>query len=57
MRSSGEKNAPKTTHAELDDEHRRRAGIEDNLVRISAGLENADDLINDLREAFDAVFA
>ena len=50
-------NSPKTTHAELDEEHRRRAGIEDNLVRISAGLENADDLISDLREAFDEVFA
>lgn len=50
-------NSPKTTHAELDDDHRRKAGIEDDLVRISAGLENADDLINDLREAFDEVFA
>lgn len=49
-------NAPKTTHAELDKEHLERAGIEENTVRISAGLENADDLIADLDAAFDYVF-
>ncbi len=49
-------NSPKTTHAEMDGEHLRRAGIETNTVRISTGLENADDLIADLEEAFDYVF-
>ncbi|MGM9936446.1 MAG: GNAT family N-acetyltransferase, partial [Candidatus Ornithomonoglobus sp.] len=49
-------NSPKTTHAELDSEHLKRAGIDVNTVRISAGLESADDLIRDLDEAFDFVF-
>ena len=49
-------NSPKTTHAELDETHLKNAGIETNTVRISAGLENADDLIADLEEAFIHVF-
>ena len=50
-------NSPKTTHAELDETHLKNAGIEANTVRISAGLENADDLIADLEEAFQHVFS
>ena len=50
-------NSPKTTHAELDPDHLKKAGIETNTVRISAGLESADDLIADLEEAFNYVFA
>ena len=49
-------NSPKTTHAELDPDHLKEAGIEVNTVRISAGLESSDDLIQDLEEAFKAVF-
>ena len=49
-------NSPKTTHAEMDEQHLKRAGIETNTVRISAGLESADDLIADLEAAFDYVF-
>ena len=49
-------NSPRTTHAELDAERLEKAGIDSNTVRISAGLENADDLIEDLEEAFDFVF-
>lgn len=49
-------NSPKTTHAELDENHLERAGIDASTVRISAGLENADDLIADLEEAFNDVF-
>ncbi len=49
-------NCPKTTHAELDGDHLRQAGIEEDTVRISAGLESADDLIADLEEAFSYVF-
>lgn len=50
-------NSPKTTHAELDEQHLKRAGIETNTVRISAGLESAEDLIADLEAAFEDVFA
>lgn len=49
-------NSPKTTHAELDKTHLKEAGIEENTVRISAGLESADDLIADLEDAFNYVF-
>ena len=32
-------------------EVRKAIGIDDGLVRISAGIEDADDLINDLQQA------
>jgi O-succinylhomoserine sulfhydrylase len=37
-----------TTHARLSPEAREMAGIKDGLVRISVGLENLDDIKNDL---------
>ena len=37
-----------TTHGRLTPEQRSQAGIKDNLVRISVGLENLDDIKNDL---------
>lgn len=49
-------NSPKTTHAELDAQHLKRADIEENTVRISAGIESAKDLIDDLDKAFKYVF-
>jgi len=39
------------THASMSDDARRAAGINDNLIRLSVGLENADDLIEDLEQA------
>ena len=39
------------THAAMDPDARRRAGIDDSLLRISVGIEAADDLIADLRAA------
>ncbi|GHT41867.1 cystathionine gamma-synthase [Planctomycetales bacterium] len=36
------------THAALPLEERKQAGITDNLVRLSLGIEDADDLIEDL---------
>jgi len=43
------------THADVDQEERARVGITDGLVRLSVGLEAADDLIEDLRNALDRV--
>jgi O-succinylhomoserine sulfhydrylase len=37
-----------TTHGRLTPELRAKAGIKDGLVRISVGLENLDDIKNDL---------
>jgi cystathionine beta-lyase/cystathionine gamma-synthase len=40
-----------TSHVGLDPEHRRALGIGDGLVRMSVGLEAAEDLVEDLRQA------
>jgi cystathionine beta-lyase/cystathionine gamma-synthase len=39
------------SHVRVDDESRRRAGIADGLLRLSVGIEDADDLVADLRQA------
>ena len=44
-----------TTHRQLSDEQLVAAGIAPNLVRLSVGIENADDLIADLAQALEAV--
>jgi cystathionine beta-lyase/cystathionine gamma-synthase len=41
------------THASMPKEHREKVGITDDLVRLSVGLENIDDLIEDLRQALE----
>ncbi|MEM7196645.1 MAG: PLP-dependent aspartate aminotransferase family protein [Pseudomonadota bacterium] len=43
------------THADMPREERMAAGITDGLVRLSAGLESADDLIIDLKQALDGL--
>ncbi len=39
------------THASIPAEQRARTGISDSLVRLSVGIEDADDLIGDLAQA------
>ena len=46
--------SPNTTHSELNEEEFALADIPKNLIRISAGLEDATDLIADLEQAFKA---
>jgi len=41
------------THAPMDAEARRRAGISDTLIRVSLGAEAAEDLVDDLVAALD----
>jgi len=43
------------THASIPAEERRRAGLEDGLIRLSVGVEDAADLIADLDQALRAV--
>ena len=45
------------THAGMDPEARRRAGITDGLLRLSVGLEAEADLIADLHQALTAAQA
>ncbi len=44
-----------TTHRQLTEEQQRKAGINPELIRLSVGLENADDLIEDLDNALNAL--
>ena len=46
---------PQMTHASIPREKRLQSGIKDSLIRLSCGIEDANDLINDLRQAFKAV--
>jgi cystathionine gamma-synthase len=41
------------SYYELSTEERERVGIKDNLIRFSVGIEDADDLIRDLRQALE----
>ncbi len=39
------------THSEIPDEIKQRLGVDEYLLRLSVGIENIDDLINDLDNA------
>ncbi|MCP5206669.1 MAG: O-succinylhomoserine sulfhydrylase [Hahellaceae bacterium] len=44
-----------TTHGRLSDDAKQQAGITENLIRLSVGIENATDLINDLQRGVNAL--
>ena len=43
------------THRQMTEEQLLEAGVAPDLIRLSVGLENVDDLIDDLKQAFDKV--
>ena len=43
------------THRQLSDEQLREAGIAPDLIRLSVGIEDADDIIADISQALDAI--
>ncbi len=43
------------THASVPKEEREKIGLSDSLIRISVGIENGDDLIEDLENAFQKI--
>lgn len=43
------------THADIPRDERMAVGITDGLVRLSTGLESAEDLIDDLKQALDGL--
>jgi len=45
------------THKTIPAERRKAAGVSDSLIRLSAGLEDTEDLIGDLRQALDRLWA
>jgi len=44
-----------TSHAMISSEERQKMGVTEQLIRLSVGIENADDLIADLEQAFAVV--
>lgn len=45
------------THAAMPEAYRRRVGVDDKLLRLSVGIEDVRDLIEDLGQALDAATA
>jgi O-acetylhomoserine (thiol)-lyase len=41
-----------TSHSQLSEEQQRAGGLKPDLVRLSIGLENIDDIKQDLKQAF-----
>jgi cystathionine beta-lyase len=39
------------THASITKEEREKTGVVDSLIRLSVGIEDIEDLINDLKQA------
>jgi cystathionine beta-lyase len=44
------------THFELPREERLKVGITDELIRLSVGIEDVSDLVEDLGQAFDKAY-
>jgi cystathionine beta-lyase/cystathionine gamma-synthase len=44
-----------TSHAMISAEHRQKMGVTEQLIRLSVGIENTDDLIADLEQALTVV--
>ena len=43
------------THAKVSKESKQKAGITDDLIRLSVGIEDVDDILNDLRNALEKI--
>ena len=48
-------NPATSTHRQMTDEQLKEAGVPAELVRISLGLEDKEDLISDISRALDAI--
>lgn len=46
-----------TSHLMIAPEHRAKMGVTEQMIRLSVGIENADDLIGDLEQGLEAVAA
>ncbi|KAH3902902.1 cystathionine gamma-lyase CYS3 SCDLUD_000497 [Saccharomycodes ludwigii] len=45
------------THGGIPKEHREASGVYDDLIRLSVGIEDVDDLLQDIKEALEAATA
>lgn len=44
-----------STHRQMNDEELKAAGVSPDLIRLSVGIENVDDLIEDIKQALDKI--
>ena len=44
-----------TTHQQLNDAEKKSSGVSDDLIRVSVGLENIDDIKADFEQAFNNI--
>ena len=44
-----------TTHRQLSDKQLEEAGVAPDLIRLSVGIENVDDIIEDLQQALNLI--
>ena len=45
-----------TTHRQLSPEELKKAGVSEDLVRLSIGIENVSDIISDIKQAIEKIF-
>lgn len=43
------------THSDIENEEKLKIGISESMIRLSIGIEDVDDLINDLKQAFESL--
>ena len=43
------------THSDVPEDVKNSIGITEGLIRLSVGIEYADDIINDLKQALDSI--
>ena len=43
------------THAAIPKEDREKTGVVDSLIRLSVGIEDIEDLVNDLKDALEKI--
>ena len=43
------------THRQLSDEQLREAGVSPDLIRLSVGIEDVEDILNDIRQALEKI--
>ncbi|MBQ5472398.1 MAG: PLP-dependent transferase, partial [Treponema sp.] len=48
-------NPATATHRQLTEEQLKAAGIPAGLIRLSCGLEDKNDLVNDIKQALEAI--
>lgn len=44
------------SHASVEEDKRQKLLITDNLIRLSVGIEDVKDLIEDLRQALESIY-